>query len=326
MNNRLVKYKAILLIPVILACMLLNAACTDKYRTDMENQRSYAESFGLNDGRPYYSTNYNLIVKADSIVLKQETNSYKEAVVKKGELIVVAEFHVQPSDKKDSLWTRVAHDISTQGWIRESELSQNTIPADPISQLIMFFSNNKNLYFLYIAICFFILYTIRTIRKNRFDILHLKNFGSSYPIALCCATTISATVYSHILHHDKELWMYYFYHPSLNPFELPWQLSILVTSVWGIAILAIATIDEITRNTTLYTVYNIVSTFFFCIICYILPLVLYDYGLTYPFLALMLFITYRHARASNRYKYKCGKCGCRISKKGICPNCGAKNI
>jgi hypothetical protein len=48
-----------------------------------------------------------------------------------------------------------------------------------------------------------------------------------------------------------ESWRHFYYHPSLNPFALPLHLGLFVTSVWAIIIVAIATVDDVTKHLSL---------------------------------------------------------------------------
>jgi hypothetical protein len=45
-----------------------------------------------------------------------------------------------------------------------------------------------------------------------------------------------------------ETWRHFYYHPSLNPFALPFWLGVFVSSVWAIIIVAIATFEDVTRH------------------------------------------------------------------------------
>jgi hypothetical protein len=58
----------------------------------------------------------------------------------------------------------------------------------------------------------------------------------------------SAVLYSSIQLFAPETWRHFYYHPSLNPYALPWFLGLFVMSVWAIVIVAIATIDDVRHH------------------------------------------------------------------------------
>jgi hypothetical protein len=52
-------------------------------------------------------------------------------------------------------------------------------------------------------------------------------------------------LYSSIQLFGPETWRHFYYHPSLNPFALPFWLGVFISSVWAIIILGLATIDDV---------------------------------------------------------------------------------
>jgi hypothetical protein len=77
--------------------------------------------------------------------------------------------------------------------------------------------------------------------------VHFNDIQSFYPTALCLLIASSAVLYSSIQLFGPETWRHFYYHPSLNPFALPFWLGVFVSSVWALIIVAIATVDEVTR-------------------------------------------------------------------------------
>jgi len=167
------------------------------------------------------------------------------------ERVVVADIRTVPSDSIDSVWVKVARDQLTQGWIRESELLKAVSPDDPISQFIDYFSDAHLLVFLAFCVLVGGAYGLRHIMRKGAKIVHFNDIPSFYPTLLCLLISSSAVLYSSIQLFGPESWRHFYYHPSLNPWALPWHLGFFVSSVWAIVIVAIATIDDIRHHLSL---------------------------------------------------------------------------
>ena len=216
----------------------------------------------------HYTQNYNFVVTGDSLVLvaqQPEDMSVPEVVsleieseagemqkdsitIHRSERIVVADIKTIPADTIDSIWVKVARDQLTFGWIHENELLAKVSPDDPISQFIDLFSNVHLLAFLAIIVVAGVAYGIRRLMRLGAKIVHFNDIPSFYPTLLCLLVSSSAVLYSSIQLFGAESWRHFYYHPSLNPFTLPFWLGVFVSSVWAIIIVAIATIEDVTRH------------------------------------------------------------------------------
>lgn len=219
----------------------------------------------------HYTQNYNFVVTGDSLVVvaqQPEDMAVPEVVsieieaigeewqkdsitLRKNERLVVADIKTVPSDTIDSVWVKVARDQLTFGWVHENELLAKVSPDDPISQFIDFFSDTHLLIFLAFCVVIVAAYGVRRLMKLGAKIVHFNDIPSFYPASLCLLVATSAVIYSSIQVFGPESWRHFYYHPSLNPFALPLHLGLFVTSVWAIIIVAIATVDDVTKHLSL---------------------------------------------------------------------------
>ena len=216
----------------------------------------------------HYTQNYNFIVTGDSLVVvaqQPEAMAVPEVVsieiesigqekqkdsitLRKNERIVVADIMTVPSDTIDSVWVKVARDQLTFGWIHENELLARVSPDDPISQFIDLFSDVHLLVFMAFCVVIVAAYGVRRLMRRGAKIVHFNDIPSFYPTTLCLLVASSAVLYSSIQVFGPETWRHFYYHPSLNPFALPFWLGLFVSSVWAIIIVAIATVDDVSRH------------------------------------------------------------------------------
>lgn len=215
----------------------------------------------------HYTQNYNFVVTGDSlVVIAQEPGAmpipevaslnpphsslheFPSITLRKHERIVVADIMTVPSDTVDSVWVKVARDQLTFGWIHENELLAKVSPDDPISQFIDLFSDVHLLVFLAFCVVIIAAYGVRRLMRRGAKIVHFNDIPSFYPTALCLLVASSAVLYSSIQLFGPESWRHFYYHPSLNPFGLPLHLGLFVSSVWAIIIVAIATVDDVTKH------------------------------------------------------------------------------
>lgn len=216
----------------------------------------------------HYTQNYNFIVTGDSLVVvaqQPEAMAVPEVVsieiesigqekqkdsitLRKNERIVVADIMTVPSDTIDSVWVKVARDQLTFGWIHENELLAKVSPDDPISQFIDLFSNVHLLVFMAFCVVIVAAYGVRRLMRRGAKIVHFNDIPSFYPTTLCLLVASSAVLYSSIQIFGPESWRHFYYHPSLNPFGLPLHLGLFVSSVWAIIIVAIATVEDVSKH------------------------------------------------------------------------------
>ena len=216
----------------------------------------------------HYTQNYNFVVTGDSLVVvaqQPEAMAVPEVVsieiesigeekqkdsitLRKNERIVVADIMTVPSDTIDSVWVKVARDQLTFGWIHENELLAKVSPDDPISQFIDLFSDVHLLVFLALCVVIVAAYGVRRLMRRGAKIVHFNDIPSFYPTTLCLLVASSAVLYSSIQLFGPESWRHFYYHPSLNPFGLPLHLGLFVSSVWAIIIVAIATVEDVSKH------------------------------------------------------------------------------
>lgn len=292
-----------------------------------------ADSASAALSRPY-GIGYNLLVHADSLLLVGErpmhwsegvAESSDSLWLQRHDAIVIAALTVIPEDSIDSVWVKVARDQVTMGWLHESSLLEATVPHDPISQFILFFSNGHVLWFLIVLALVVLALVIRRLLRQPFRMVLVDDIPSVYPTLLTCTLAVSAILYAFIQHDAAQMWAQFFYHPTLNPFSQPTLLCAFLLSVWLLMLLSIAVIDDVLRS--LSSLDAALYLFSLLGICMVLYLVL---SLPPVQLALLLGIAYI-ALAVYRYwffarpLYLCGRCHGKLRRKGVCPYCGAVN-
>lgn len=266
----------------------------------------------------HYTQNYNFIVTTDSLELLEQQpggmavpdvveseistgvdttilSMVDTVVVRRYERLVVADIRTIPTDTIDSIWVKVARDQLTQGWVREHDLLSAVSPDDPISQFIDFFSNAHLLIFL--AFCAVVggAYGVRRLLRKGAKIVHFNDIPSFYPTLLCLLVASSAVLYSSIQLYAPETWRHFYYHPSLNPYALPWSLGLFVCSVWALVIVAIATVDDVRRLLPLgETILYLGGLAAVCAVAYVVFSITTLYYIGYPLLiAYYVFAIYR---------------------------------
>ena len=267
----------------------------------------------------HYTQGYNFVVSRDSLkileqqsemmpvpdILTSEITAGDETmpmlslvdsiILRHNEHIVVADIRTVPSDSIDSVWVKVARDQLTQGWIRESDMLKAVSPDDPISQFIDFFSDSHLLIFLAFCVVVIAAYGLRHLMKKGARIVHFNDIPSFYPTLLCLLVASSAVLYSSIQLFGPESWRHFYYHPSLNPWTLPWHLGLFVSSVWAIVIVAIATVDDIRHHLPLGgAILYLGGLAAVCAVDYVIFSVTTLYYIGYPLLlAYIVFSLYR---------------------------------
>lgn len=268
----------------------------------------------------HYTQNFNFVVTGDSLVvvaqqpedmavpdvvsveIQTEQGEYhKDSItLLRNERIVVADIKTVPSDTIDSVWVKVARDQLTFGWVHESELLTRVSPDDPISQFIDFFSDAHLLIFLAFCVVVVAAYGIRRLLRRGAKIVHFNDIPSFYPTALCLLVASSAVLYSSIQLFGAETWRHFYYHPSLNPFALPFWLGVFVSSVWAIVIVAIATVDDVTRQLPLgASILYLSGLGAICAVCYVVFSITTLYYVGYPLLIAYYVFAFRRLSLQN---------------------------
>lgn len=268
----------------------------------------------------HYTQNFNFVVTGDSLVvvaqqpeamavpdvvsveIQTESGEYhKDSItLLRNERIVVADIKTVPSDTIDSVWVKVARDQLTFGWVHESELLSKVSPDDPISQFIDFFSDAHLLIFLAFCVVVVAAYGIRRLLRRGAKIVHFNDIPSFYPTVLCLLVASSAVLYSSIQLFGAETWRHFYYHPSLNPFALPFWLGVFVSSVWAIVIVAIATVDDVTRQLPLgASILYLSGLGAICAVCYVVFSITTLYYVGYPLLIAYYVFAFRRLSLQN---------------------------
>ena len=198
----------------------------------------------------HYSENFNFVVKADSLTLiPREDDLLRDTCkVYDGDVIVVASIKTIPGDSIDSVWVKVAHDQFTMGWIPEDELLKGVVPDDSISQMLDLMTGSRGFWMSALVLCGIIGFFLRRGKVKKLQILRFDDMDSFYPLLFLTTIAIMAAVYASIQNFVPEYWQEYYYHPTLNPLQLPTLMSSLVVLLWIVIILYIAVIDEVYHN------------------------------------------------------------------------------
>lgn len=281
----------------------------------------------------HYTQNFNFIVKSDSLVLsKGQPEEYLSGLpsdticLRKGERIAVSEIRMMPTDNVDSVWVELARDQYSFGWTRECDLLPNVVPDDPISKFISTFSDMHILISLIIISIISMAYILRRLFKSNSKIVIFNDIPTFYPTLLTLIVATSATFYSSIQLFAANTWHNFYFHPTLNPFSVTPILAIFLASVWTMAIVGLAVIDEVRRLLPFgEAILYLCSLCGVCAICYIVFSITTLYYIGYPLLAAFYACSVlRYIKKTSR-PFICGKCGTRMKRKGKCPECGAIN-
>ena len=304
----------------------------------------YADDWDLTEHRKdsldfeamhHYTANFNFMVTGDSLVLLEELPVHRAGLMHFGtdsvcvmsdDRLVVADIAFVPEDSVDSVWVKVARDQQTMGWTRESDLLESAIPDDSISHFIHVFSNVHLMYFIGVLFLVLLLYLVRRMRRKRFHIVHFDDIGSFYPTLLCLTLSGAATLYASMQKFVPDTWVEFYFHPTLNPFGLPFSLGLFVASVWLIVILAVASVEDVCRQLPLSeAVLYLFALLGVCAGCYLFFSVTTLYYIGYPCWLLYVVWAIRRYWRYARCPYVCGSCGAALHQKGRCPYCDAWN-
>ena len=322
-----------------LLLFLLVLLCSSCYHQNTKNiNENLLDSVGQNDSSHFkathhYSSNYNFVVKADSLVLSkqqpEETLSHLQEdslIVYKNDHLVVADIRIMSADSIDSVWVQVARDQQTFGWIHESKLLPNVVPDDPISLFISTFSDIHLLVFLVIIVLISVYYIMRKLLSASLPIVHLRDINSIYPTLLVLLVATSATFYASIQLFAPQLWHHFYFHPTLNPFSVPLPLNLFLLSVWAILLIGLAAIDDVRHLLPLGdAVLYLCGLAAVCAVNYIIFSVSTLYYIGYPLLIVYVYWAIKRYIKMPRIKFVCGNCGMPLEKSRRCKHCGALN-
>ena len=286
----------------------------------------------------HYGPNFNFELKADSMILVPREGDLIQdtCVVRNKDLLVVAQIkRIEASDStmEDTFLIKVAHDQTTMGWVKESDLLENAVPDDPISQLIDFMTGSRAIWMSSFLGFGVIAFFFRKMRKQKMSIglsdlkvVDLIEMDSFYPPLLLILVACVAALYASVQNFVPEFWQEYYFHPTMNPLLLPPIMAVLVTLVWLTLIVIVAVVIEVYNN--FYSFRGIIYLFEIagvCMLVYLLiswTILIYVGYLLLPILiAYLIYYYFKYIRCT----MTCGHCGRKIREKGICKHCGAIN-
>ena len=307
-------------------------------------RQDYADEWDMTEGkrdsldfasRHHYNENFNFLVVADTLYLREQRPWHNENKAGKkndslqvtaGDRLVVADILIIPEDSVDSVWVKVARDQVTMGWVHEQYLLKNVIPDDSISQFIHFFSNKHLIYFISFMGLMLVVYIIRRQHQERFRMVHFDDIESLYPTMLCIVLSGSATLYASIQNFIPDTWVEFYFHPTLNPFGLPFIIGFFIASVWLVIILAIASVDDVCKQLPVHeAILYLIALLGMCAGCYLFFSLTTLYYIGYPCYIFYVYWSLSRYFRIIRNVCLCGHCGRRIRSKGYCPYCGAWN-
>jgi len=282
-----------------------------------------------------YTVNDNFLLSVDSISLQRQEPFHNmpvdtlsdSIVLYYNDALVVAQIMVIPEDSVDSVWVKVARDQFSQGWIHQSSFLSSVVPDDPISEFIYLFSQRHLWYFLAMVFTVGVLLVWRQTKRWHFYMIFVRDVSSFYPTLLTLTLSGSAVLYASIQRLIPDTWVLYYYHPTLNPFDLPLILGLFIASIWLLVVLIIATLDEVfsllpVPEAMLY----LFSLSGVCVACYMifsLSVLGWVGYVLYGFLAVVF--VWRYLRCFSAHCV-CGKCGARMHSKGRCTRCKTVNV
>lgn len=325
----------IVLIAVLTSCV---SSCYNGKKSDQPAALSEGDSIAMADSLSFYSSRhytigYNFIIHNDSLqLIEQQPEECLSLLVtdtialQHDTHVAVADIRVLPQDSIDSVWVQIVAETGQMGWLHEKELLDSVVPTDPISQIIMMFSDTHLMFALIIVALITAAYIMRIVQRRQAPIVHFRDIPSFYPTLLCITVAASATFYASLQMFGADTWQHFYYHPSLNPFVMPPILSIFISSVWAMLIIGIAAVEDTRHHlNSSDAVLYLSGLVGFCAVLYIVFSISTLYYVGYPLLvAYCWFAVTRYLRHFSRH-FICGNCGKRIKQKGICPHCGAIN-
>ncbi|MEG1580903.1 MAG: zinc ribbon domain-containing protein [Bacteroidaceae bacterium] len=324
------KILLIFLTSVLLAsCHYIRPDLSDSW--DLTEERRDSLDFALSH---HYSEGFNFEVSTDSLILLRNRPSilatqwieHDSLVVYHANRLVVADIMIIPNDSTDSVWVKVARDQETMGWTQENKLLKSVTPDDPISQFINSFSNSHLLIFIYVMGMAALYYLYRSLRHKRLRLIHFNDIDSFYPTLLCLLVSSTATLYALMQHYVPETWQEFYFHPTLNPFGLPFILSAFISAIWLLIILVLAVIDDVRKQLDWSDAFSyLLGLMCMCLVLYLFFTLTITRYIGIPcFIAYVSFALY-HYFTHYAAHYICGECGATMHRKGRCPRCGAEN-
>ncbi len=281
----------------------------------------------------HYGIGYNFVVKGDSLRLTSQqpeefladlaTDSFSVAGQTR---LVVADVRMMPGDPIDSVWLKIGTEDLRFGWTRESALLSETVPDDPISQCIAFFSDVHVMAACILLFASAVALLVYYLLKRKAYIVHFNDIHSFYPTLLCIVVSVGASLYASIQLFAVDQWQHFYFHPTLNPLAVQPLLALFLVNFWAIILIALATIDDVLHQLDFGdAVLYLLGLMAVCGVDYIVfslsTLYYVGYLLLVFYICFALWVYFRKGRAT----CLCGNCGAKMAGKGRCPRCGTVN-
>lgn len=266
----------------------------------------------------------NFEVTDESLSLQQWPLT-DEIPLHRGDEVVVAERMVVGADSAEVVWVKLARDQVTMGWVPEESLHGHLLPDDSVSRFIYFFSHSHGVMFMLVLGLFGLGFVWRSVRLRELHWSWFRQIDSIYSDGFLWLLATTAFLYALIQHFAPTVWEQFYYHPSLNPLDLAPLLSFFMLLVWGTVWVGVAVVDELYHQSRIDTAYFYgLALLSGGILLYLLFTYLPFY-LGFPAWMAYSVLCYRRLRYHLRFRYICGKCGAKMTQKGVCPVCGTLN-
>lgn len=191
----------------------------------------------------HYNTGTNFVLKADSLALYSHPAAWgvKEDSVpvsfalKQGEDFVVTEIFrpgVKEEASSDSVWLCLVADGTHLGWIGEKAMLETSSPISPISQFIYTFSDTRASVFAILAALMAIVVCYCKYKRVSLWFVHFRDVSSFYACAFTVAISTASMIYATLQKFLPDVWVAYYFNPSLNPLNHPALISAFLVMVW----------------------------------------------------------------------------------------------
>jgi len=336
--------------------LVLGVACEDSSFADQEwsvaRDSLSDDSIAIQEGSfsltHHYDVGFNFEVSTDTMVLLTEIQqpsgllftSPDSIALQHSDQLVVAEIVTLPNDTQDSIWIKLIRDADCYGWARESYLLRNTTPSDPISIAIMFFSEVHVAWAVLLLLFFVLVIALRVISYRRHckrrsgthsflryvPLPHVNDICSPYPLLLYLTLAGSAVFYSTMQLYAFQTWQHYYFHPTLNPFAVPWVLGAFLASLWLMLLFFIATLIDMVRQ-----LYFLRACLYFSSMLALMSALYIFFSLTtlyhvgYFIFPIYVVVSVWYYYKYTRPRYTCGNCGIPLHDLGRCPHCHYTN-
>lgn len=258
-------------------------------------------------------------------------------LIKKHDVIAIEDIRKDTTQTPYLIWLKIAAVESSltyyeeggtmSGWIKESQLMQEVVPDTPVSKIIHSLGSRAFKVILFATALVLGLCLLVFLRRKS---ARLHGINSSYPPLLYVLLSGCVVLHRSIWHYVPDTWIEYYFYPTLNPFnqEQPLIISLFLTLIWLLILVAIAVIEDLRRkiNTLGQLTSNLLLFCGHCVVIFATFAVIAPFALLYPLLiTYWIYVVYLYHRHYKRVTYYCGNCGAPLHQLGECTECGAQN-